>query len=198
MQTSSIPTDELEMRLRHLEAIVSSPSRIPSSSSSSSSLLESLDNIVTRFRELQDGDPAIEEFIRKYAALRNWLRDDSNDLERAFLDTAAVKEIILASADDIEQAGTRLSELESLKDEVDSPLLKDLSKFIPQFSPLEARYMEQRRIATNQKERYLQQLDSYNAFIDSTSRLFIHYHQVLSMTEDLVTAAEKRAARKIE
>ncbi|TPX32152.1 hypothetical protein SmJEL517_g04718 [Synchytrium microbalum] len=178
---------ELEKRLLHLE-LISSPTHPPSTSTS---LAELLQTALSRFNEIRNQNSTIDDFLRKYVDLQDTLGQDTNELERTALDVASIKEIVLASEDGLDRLAEQMVDLEALKEEVDSTVLKDLSRLIPTMSPLESKHIEQRKVVWGVRERYLRELDSYNSFIDSTSRLFIHYHQLLAEMEEMVSAAER-------
>jgi hypothetical protein len=130
----------LESRLLHLETLVSKQSL-----TRNDAILSSLQSIQTKIRQITDERRALAEFLQKCgysqlyvmkvagetpnvfmsdSALRDLLHNQTNELDTASLDSASMKEIVLASEDEIIQGAAQLKDIDSLRGELDQKTLQ--------------------------------------------------------------------------
>ncbi|TPX64087.1 hypothetical protein SpCBS45565_g06138 [Spizellomyces sp. 'palustris'] len=183
----------LNERLTHLEAITA-PSLLSLTSDGrgklEGSLLRSLQGIQDKLLQIAQERRGIGDFFHKYARLEVSLLNDKVELETGTLDAAAKRDILLASEDDLTNYAHLLKELNSLKNELDSPVLQGLEALIPRLNETEARYIKQRHQEEGLRRRLCDMLTTYNRFVNTLSEIFIWYEETLSKLEQQVVQYE--------
>ncbi|KAJ3034675.1 Dynactin subunit 3 [Rhizophlyctis rosea] len=184
---------QLEERLRHLEALTA-PKLLSSGNREvfEESVLSSVENIQGRLLQITEERSAIGDFLMRYEQLRDLLQNQSDEIERSALDVHAKKAVVLASEEDLLQIAEQLRDIDSLKDELDAPVLQELETLVPKLSPIEARNIEQSEYVGHLRERFLEALDSYNQFVTLISEVFIWYQDVISSLERTVQRLENQ------
>ncbi|KAL3894497.1 MAG: hypothetical protein SGCHY_005240, partial [Lobulomycetales sp.] len=97
-------------------------------------------------------------------------------------------DMLLAASDDLELFAEQLGELDTVKDELSSsaPALERMSLLSQKLQPLEARASAVNATLIKAVARYSEVLDNYNNFVAEISRVFVHYHKLLSQYESQV------------
>ncbi|KAJ3088137.1 hypothetical protein HK102_009485 [Quaeritorhiza haematococci] len=137
---------QLELRLRHLEAITAPRLQRDIWASAFSgqgdgSVLSSLQEVQARLTQITQERRAVADFLEflklistaslafKDASLKDIIENKTNEIDFSALDGAAKKEIVLASEEELLIFAEQLHEIETLKDEVDVPVLRGGYRF---------------------------------------------------------------------
>ncbi|KAJ3049429.1 hypothetical protein HK097_009570 [Rhizophlyctis rosea] len=184
---------QLDERLRHLEALTA-PKLLSSGNREvfEESILSSVQNMQAQLMQITEDRPVIGDFLMRYEQLRDLLQNQTDEVERSALDIHAKKAVVLASEEDLLQIAEQLRDIDSLKDELDAPVLQELELLVPQLAPIEARSIEQNESVAQLRERFLEALDSYNQFVTLISEVFIWYQDVVSSLERTVSILENQ------
>ncbi|KAI9355356.1 hypothetical protein DFJ73DRAFT_825253 [Zopfochytrium polystomum] len=147
------------------------------------SVLATVQTVQAKLRRIADDRRAIAEFLQKYVSLKDLLQNQTNELDSGGLDATAKKEIVLAADEEILQAAEYLKELDGLKGEVNSNALNGLNAYMVALRPIEVQQIEQSKISSKMKERFISLINDYNNYVSTLSQVFLHYDNLISTLE---------------
>ncbi|KAJ3328282.1 hypothetical protein HDU76_010249 [Blyttiomyces sp. JEL0837] len=175
--------DSIEARLSFLESLASPFPIAQSVRPGTESVLMSLQSMQAKLRQITEERRPLADFLQRYSQLRDLIDNKGNELEVSALDAASKKEIVLASEDEILNAVDMLKEIDSLKDEVDMPVLEGFEDRILALKPIEREQIAQTNATLLLREEFTKIIDQYNQYITSLSQIFLQYDALLSSIE---------------
>ncbi|KAJ3167509.1 hypothetical protein HK101_011762 [Irineochytrium annulatum] len=155
----------VEDRILHLESLTIPDERTTSIRlPANTSVIGSFQTLQAKFRLILDDRRALSDFLQKYSVLRELIQNTSDELEQGALDPSSKKEIVLASEEEVVYMIDQLKELETLKDEVDATVFKDMDMRIREFSGCELTQIDQMKRFAEIKRRFDGLASQYNTY----------------------------------
>ncbi|CAJ0638427.1 15644_t:CDS:10 [Entrophospora sp. SA101] len=112
-------------------------------------------------------------------------------MERVILTPEAKAEIIVSSAEELEQVADNLKQIDELQSVIDAPEFKGLDRYLPEITPIEGKHIDQAARTNQVSARMTQLLDRYNGIVNTLSEIFISWDSILSTIDTNITEIER-------
>nr|CAG8532315.1 303_t:CDS:10 [Entrophospora candida] len=134
----------------------------------------------------------IEEIKKEFnTIIRERDGADTLAMERVILTPEAKAEIIVSSAEELEQVAENLKQIDELQSVIDAPEFKGLDKYLPEITPIEGKHIDQAARTNQVSARMTQLLDRYNGIVNTLSEIFISWDSILSTIDTNITEIER-------
>jgi hypothetical protein len=161
------------------------------------SLLKKVDEIKKEFNTIireRDGADSLKSFLEIYDQVSDLVSPFKNSalaMERVILTPEAKAEIIVSSAQELEQVADNLKQIDELQSVIDAPEFKGLDKYLPEITPIEGKHIDQAARTNQVSARMTQLLDRYNGIVNTLSEIFISWDSILSTIDTNITEIER-------
>jgi len=161
------------------------------------SLLKKVEEIKKEFNTIireRDGADSLKSFLEIYDQVSDLVSPFKNSalaMERVILTPEAKAEIIVSSAQELEQVADNLKQIDELQSVIDAPEFKGLDKYLPEITPIEGKHIDQAARTNQVSARMTQLLDRYNGIVNTLSEIFISWDSILSTIDTNITEIER-------
>ncbi|KAI9019026.1 hypothetical protein DFJ74DRAFT_675693 [Hyaloraphidium curvatum] len=142
-------------------------------------------------RELQ-ARPDVQQFVAKLESLRDILSNETAALVSPdVLPVQAQLELITDGLEEYAKIAEQLKQIDEARSVLDKPLLEPILPHAPRLAALEKNQATQAEEVAEVARQLRGIMADYNAFVQTTSEIFIGLHQTLSSIERAVARANR-------